>query len=100
MVPNPVYHPAGDFVLQHGHLALDGSPRLTFGNIALYRTSLFAKLPPGEKRNILPQYKDWIGRGWASGETYAGRWANVGSPDELLRLDRLLNGEHHRRHRT
>ena len=40
MVPNPAYHPGGDFVLDDGRLALDGAPRLTFGNIALYRTSL------------------------------------------------------------
>jgi len=100
MVPNPAYHAEGDFVLENGRLALDGAPRLTFGNIALYRTSLFAELPRGEKRNILPLYKDWIGRGWASGETHTGRWVNVGSPDELVRLDRLLDGEHHLRHRT
>ena len=90
MVPNPAYHPGGDFVLEAGRLALDGAPRLTFGNIALYRTSLFGELPRGEKRNILPLYQDWIGRGWASGEIHTGRWANVGSPDELARLDRLL----------
>ena len=100
MVPNPAYHPGGDFVLENGRLALDGAPRLTFGNIALYRTSLFTELPRGEKRNILPQYKDWIGRGWASGETHTGRWANVGSPAELVRLDRLLDGEYRLRHRT
>ena len=93
MVPNPAYHAAGDFVLRDGHLALDGAPRLTFGNIALYRTSLFSELPRGEKRNILPLYRDWIGRGWASGEIHAGRWANVGSPHELVRLNRLLAGD-------
>ena len=64
-------------------LALDGAPRLTFGNIALYRTSLFRELPRGEKLKILPQYRDWIGRGWASGELFTGRWANVGTPDDL-----------------
>jgi N-acetyl-alpha-D-muramate 1-phosphate uridylyltransferase len=100
MVPNPAYHPDGDFGLKNGRLALDGAPRLTFGNIALYRTSLFAGLPRGEKRNILPQYKDWIGRGWVSGEIHTGRWANVGSPDELVRLNGLLEGEHGLRQRT
>ena len=98
MVPNPSYHPNGDFVLRAGHLALDGTPRLTFGNIALYRTLLFGELPRGEKRNILPLYKDWISRGWASGEIHTGRWANVGSPEELVRLDRLLADDIHLRH--
>ena len=96
MVPNPAYHPNGDFALRAGQLALDGA-RLTFGNIALYRTSLFRGLPRGEKFKILPLYKGWIGQGWASGEIHTGRWANVGSPDELVRLDRLLESDTHLR---
>jgi N-acetyl-alpha-D-muramate 1-phosphate uridylyltransferase len=96
MVPNPAYHPNGDFALRAGQLALEGA-RLTFGNIALYRTSLFGELPRGEAFKILPLYQEWIGRGWASGEIHTGRWANVGSPDELARLDRLLEDDTHRR---
>ncbi len=91
MVPNPGYHTDGDFSLADGRLALDGAARLTFGNIALYRTSLFRQLPRGEKLKILPLFRDWIGRGWASGELYTGIWANIGTPDELARLDRQLH---------
>ena len=90
MVPNPAYHPAGDFALADGRLALDGSARSTFGNIALYRTALFRELPRGEKLRILPLYRDWIGRGWISGELYAGTWANVGTPQDLALLDATL----------
>ena len=45
LVPNPPYHPDGDFVLAAGPanaprpLALDGAPRLTFGNIGVYDTA-------------------------------------------------------------
>jgi len=91
MVPNPPYHPAGDFGLVDGRLTLDGPDRRTYGNIALYRTELFAELPPGQKLQILPLYRAWIARGWVSGEYYAGPWANVGTADELARLDRKLN---------
>ena len=90
MVPNPDYHPGGDFSLADGRLALDGASRVTFGNVALYRTALFRELPRGEKLKILPLFHDWIARGWASGELYTGVWANVGTPDELARLDRHL----------
>jgi N-acetyl-alpha-D-muramate 1-phosphate uridylyltransferase len=90
MVPNPPYHPAGDFSLHDGRLALNGASRLTFGNVALYRTALFNGLPRGKKLQMLPLFRDWIGRGWASGERYDGMWANVGTPEELQRLDRLL----------
>ena len=91
MVPNPDYHPGGDFSLADGRLALDGASRVTFGNVALYRTALFRELPRGEKLKILPLFLDWIGRGWASGELYTGIWANVGTPDELAQLDRHLH---------
>lgn len=90
MVPNPDYHPAGDFVLASGKLALEGGPRSTFGNIALYRTRLFSELPRGEKLRILPLYRDWIGQGWATGEMFTGRWSNVGTPADLADLDRTL----------
>ena len=93
MVPNPAYHPGGDFVLDAGRLALDGAPRLTFGNIALYRSSLFQDLPRGEKVKILPLYRDWIGRGWASGELFSGRWANVGTRDDLSSLETQLRAQ-------
>ena len=71
----------------------DGAPRLTFGNIALYRSSLFRDLPRGEKAKILPLYQDWIGRGWASGELFTGRWANVGTRDDLSSLETLLRAQ-------
>ena len=95
MVPNPAYHPGGDFVLNRDRLTLNGSnavTRTTFGNIALYRTSLFRQLPRGKKLKMLPFYRDWIARGWASGELFSGRWANVGTAEELAGLDSELLG--------
>ena len=70
----------------------DGAERTTFGNIALYRTSLFRQLPRGKKLRMLPFYRDWIARGWASGELFVGRWANVGTAAELASLDSELLG--------
>jgi MurNAc alpha-1-phosphate uridylyltransferase len=89
MVANPAYHAGGDFALLDGRLLLEGR-RLTFGNIALYRTSLFRELPRGQRLPMLPLYRDWIGRGWVSGELYGGTWANIGTPSELEQLDAAL----------
>lgn len=90
MVPNPDYHRDGDFALVDGRLSLAARPQLTFGNIALYRSALFEQLPRGEKIKILPLFRDWIGRGWVSGEYYDGGWANIGTPGELRQLDDRL----------
>jgi N-acetyl-alpha-D-muramate 1-phosphate uridylyltransferase len=86
MVPNPPYHPDGDFALHAGLLSREG-PRLTFGNIGLYHTRLFDELPGGRKIKMLPLYERWIAAGIASGERYDGPWHNVGTPAELAALD-------------
>ena len=90
MVPNPPFHPRGDFALQGDRVALDGGPRSTYGNIGVYDTALFRELPRGKKLQLLPLYRDWIGRGIVSGELYTGPWANVGTPAELVALDAAL----------
>lgn len=91
MVPNPPFHPKGDFALRDdGTLALDGEPRYTFGNIGLYDTRMFRDLVPGTRRALTPYYRETIAAGCASGELYAGRWENVGTPAQLQALDQEL----------
>lgn len=91
MVPNPPFHPGGDFALEGSRIHRDGPARLTFGNIGLYDTGLFRELPRGVKLKLLPLYHDWIGRGLVSGERFDGPWANVGTPAELAALDSRLS---------
>ena len=67
-----------------------GEARLTYGNIGVYDTALFAELPRWTKLQLLPLLRDWIGRGLASGERYDGPWANVGTPGDLAGLDAAL----------
>ncbi|SAK72317.1 nucleotidyl transferase [Caballeronia calidae] len=90
MVPNPPFHPKGDFALHDGTLALDGEPRFTFGNIGLYDTRMFRDLAPGTRRALTPYYRAAVAAGRASGELYTGRWENVGTPAQLEALDREL----------
>ncbi len=92
MVPNPSYHAEGDFVLHAGRIAADGGPRTTFANIGIYDTALFAELPRGVKLKLLPLFRRWIAAGIVSGEAHTGAWANVGTPDDLARLDAQLRG--------
>ena len=90
MVPNPPYHPNGDFALEGERIHWDGPSRVTFGSIAVYDTALFRELPRMAKLKLLPLLHDWISRGLVSGELYQGPWANVGTPEELAKLDALL----------
>jgi N-acetyl-alpha-D-muramate 1-phosphate uridylyltransferase len=101
MVPNPPFHPQGDFALEQGRLSLDGGKRFTFGNIGLYDTRMFRDLPRGERRALKPYYRDAIAAGRASGELYEGPWENLGTPEQLRSLDaqleRRLTREDHER---
>ncbi|PXX26075.1 MULTISPECIES: N-acetylmuramate alpha-1-phosphate uridylyltransferase MurU [Burkholderia] len=91
MVPNPPFHPSGDFVLGgDGRLSLDGGERVTFGSIGLYDTRMFRDLAPGTRRALTPYFRATIEAGRASGELYEGIWENVGTPAQLGELDARL----------
>jgi len=92
MVPNPSFHPTGDFVLgSDGLLSLDGTPRHTFGSIGLYDTRMFRDLPAGSRRALTPYYRETIAQHRATGELYEGLWENVGTPAQLEALDKHLS---------
>lgn len=91
LVDNPPQHPQGDFVLDHGKILEDGTNRLTFSGIGLYRPELFASVERGSKAKLAPLLRAEIARGRVSAEHYRGRWVDVGTPERLQALDQLLN---------
>jgi MurNAc alpha-1-phosphate uridylyltransferase len=88
LVDNPPFHPRGDMGLADG-LITTRAPWLTYANIALLAPRLFAGEAPG-KRKLFPWLYEAAARGRVSGEHYAGRWHNVGTPAELAALDAHL----------
>jgi MurNAc alpha-1-phosphate uridylyltransferase len=91
LVDNPGHHPEGDFHLDGRRVGLDGGARLTFSGIAVYRPELFEGTAPG-RFPLAPLLRSAIGSGRVSGEHYRGRWMDIGTPERLAELDRLMRG--------
>ena len=89
LVNNPEHNPAGDFALREGEVALDGA-RFTFSGIAAYSTAMFERIARGTKVKLAPLLRETIAAGHVSGEHYAGRWCDIGTPARLAQLDREL----------
>jgi MurNAc alpha-1-phosphate uridylyltransferase len=98
LVDNPPHHPQGDFVLDAGRVIaspLTAHPsRLTFSGIGVYHRALFAHTAAGEKAPLAPLLRLAIDAGRCSGEHYAGRWEDVGTPARLNALDEELRNRH------
>lgn len=97
LVPNPPYHPKGDFSIgaPRPDLAPDaalgvsgaaGQPPLTYANLALMRAELVQHLAPGTRAALGPLLHQGMAAGRISVQPCTGRWANVGTPDQLAAL--------------
>ena len=87
LIDNPPHHPGGDFALSSGVVSGDGAPRYTFSGIGVYHPRLFDVVPAGGKYQLAAMLKPHIAEGRISGEHYAGRWVDVGTPERLRQLD-------------
>lgn len=89
LVDNPPQHPQGDFALVGSLMRNDGPERLTFSGIGVYRPELFANCVPGAFP-LAPLLRRAAEAGQVGGEHYRGRWMDIGTPERLAQLDRLL----------
>ena len=78
VVPNPPYHPRGDF--DHA------GTRMTYANLALMGPRVCAGLPKGRRAALGSRLIDGVAAGRITLETHAGRWENVGTPAQLAAL--------------
>jgi MurNAc alpha-1-phosphate uridylyltransferase len=88
-VANPAHNPAGDFALSEGRIVPDGGPTLTFSGLGVYRQELFAGCADGPFK-LAPLLRGACGAGQLGGESYDGCWMDIGTPERLAQLDRLL----------
>lgn len=91
VVPNPDFHVSGDFGLANGRLT-DSGERYTYANIGVLRPGFFAGCQPG-KFPLAPLMFDWIRRNRVSGELFTGAWHNVGTPQQLQRIDQEASAQ-------
>jgi MurNAc alpha-1-phosphate uridylyltransferase len=82
LVPNPEFHPRGDFGLKDWFVDMDAKPAHTNANIGIYRPEFFEACSPGffPLRQILFPA---IRAGQVTGECYRGLWYNIGTTKEL-----------------
>jgi MurNAc alpha-1-phosphate uridylyltransferase len=119
LVNNPEHNLKGDFALQgsrvipstplaplvRGELGsspdkgrLGGVAVLTFSGIGLYKPALFANIARGTKTPLAPLLREQIAAGRVSGEHHRGLWMDIGTPQRLDELDKLLRAKQNARH--
>jgi len=93
MVPNPVFHPGGDFFLSDGRvMEVPQGERLTYGSIALLHPDLFAGCGPGVY-SMVPMLRAAMKDNRVSGERFDGPWDNIGTMQQLQELDQRLRDD-------
>ncbi len=92
LVDNPAHNLNGDFCLRGNRVGkLDDceGQRVTFTGIGVYRRALFTDRTPSTLP-LAPLLIAACDRNLVSGEHYAGAWLDIGTPERLAMLNKLL----------
>lgn len=92
LVPNPPFHPRGDFGIDaHGRGLADGpgpdGQTWTYANLALFRAAFFDGLAPGTRVALGPMLFAAMRARRVTAEVWRGAWENVGTPAQLEALN-------------
>lgn len=100
LVPNPEFHPEGDFALNaQGRLTDDPTlAKFTFGGISLIHPRLIHNYPQQRTKFPLGEVLRFgIAQGRISASVYRGGWSDVGTPARLDELETRLRSSLARR---
>ena len=91
MVANPAHHTGGDFSLDGERVVYaNGEQTFTYAGIGVFSPAFFAGVQPGTIMKLRPLLDAAIAAGTLTGERFAGRWVDVGTPQRLAELDQEL----------
>jgi len=91
MVANPAHHAGGDFSLDGQRVIYaNGKQTLTYAGIGVFSLSFFTSVKRGEVMKLRPLLDAAIAASTLTGERFAGRWVDVGTPERLAELDKEL----------
>ncbi len=101
LVPNPPFHPRGDFACGPARPDIDAAahlavpieadrPGATYANLALMRPALCAGIGRGRRAALGPLLHEAVARGRISVSLHDGRWENVGTPAQWQGLQQPL----------
>jgi len=83
LVENPQHNPQGDFFLT------DTDKKYTFSGIGYYKKALFSTLGYG-KAALAPLLFDAIENMQVSTALYEGQWHDIGTPERLRQVNRMI----------
>jgi N-acetyl-alpha-D-muramate 1-phosphate uridylyltransferase len=96
LVPNPPYHPEGDFALEGDRVTRKNptAHNWTYGNIAVIDPVLFEGAQ-SLKFPLASLFFQSMFEHKISGELYKGAWHNIGTVEDLKKLEDELKNRHH-----
>jgi MurNAc alpha-1-phosphate uridylyltransferase len=89
LVDNPEHHPEGDFSLSAGQVSQRGPAMLTFSGIGVYSPELFSGCAAGAFP-LAPLLRQAMDDDRVSGEHYQGSWFDIGTPERLEAVNRVV----------
>ena len=101
VVPNPMQHPAGDFLLDDDGLLHDeaacapNAVRHTFAGIGIYQPKRFEHTPAHCPAKLAPLLRQAMKIHQVSGALHASEWIDVGTPERLAALEGKIVSIHY-----
>lgn len=93
LVDNPEHHLQGDFQLLENSIVksnCNDGHNYTFAGIGVYQPSLFKSIKLGTPKRLAPVLQQAMLTNSVIGEHHTGKWFDIGTPDRLETLNKIL----------